>query len=179
MVAWQMYRRLPTPIISSQVNILCGCKAPQELRKGRSRDMRKVTILVAVATLMVALVAGTAAAKQNGKYRATYNFKGTLEEVASDGSYVAVDVTDGNGRGRDIAEAYAEDNPGEPMVFPVTSETKVEINDAPASPSDLVIGNEVKIQSKAAKDATSATTFDARKVSVENETEEDYTTLVN
>jgi hypothetical protein len=36
-----------------------------------------------------------------------------------------------------------------------------------------VIGDEVKIQSKAAKDATSATTFDARKVSVENETEED------
>ena len=50
--------------------------------------------------MLVALVAGSAAAKQNGKNRATYNFKGTLVEVAPDGSSVSVNVTDGNGRGR-------------------------------------------------------------------------------
>ncbi len=95
--------------------------------------MRKTMMLVAVAALMVALVAGSAAAKQNGKNMATYNFKGTLAEVASDGSSVSVNVTDGNGRGREVAEAYALEHPNEPMVFP-TPETKVEIDDAPASP---------------------------------------------
>ena len=44
--------------------------------------MRKTMMLVAVAALM----AGSATAKQNGKNMATYNFKGTLVEVAPDGS---------------------------------------------------------------------------------------------
>ena len=49
--------------------------------------MRKATILMAVVALMVALVAGSAAAKQGGKNMATYNFKGTIEEVGADGDY--------------------------------------------------------------------------------------------
>ncbi len=132
--------------------------------------MRKTMMLVAVAALMVALVAGSAAAKQKGKNTATYNFKGTLVEVAPDGSSVSVDVTDGNGRGREVAEAYALERPNEPMVF-LTPETKVEIDDAPASLSDLAAGDEVRVQSKAPKNAP--TTFVARQISVENEQEED------
>ncbi len=97
--------------------------------------------------------------------RATYNFKGTLVEVAPDGSSVSVNVTDGNGRGREVAEAYALRHPNEPMVF-LTQETRVEIHDAPASLSELAAGDEVHVQSKASRDAT---TFVARKISVENE----------
>ncbi len=119
---------------------------------------------------MVALVAGSAAAKQKGENTATYNFKGTLVEVAPDGSSVSVNVTDGNGRGREVAEAYALAHPDEPMVF-LTPETKVEIDDAPASLSDLAAGDEVHVQSKAPKKAP--TTFVAHKISVENEQEED------
>ncbi len=132
--------------------------------------MRKTMVLVAVAALMVALVAGSAAAKQNGKNVATYNFKGTLVEVAPDGSSVSVNVTDGNGRGREVAEAYALAHPDEPMVF-LTPETKVEIDDAPATLSDLAAGDEVRVQSKAPKNAP--TNFVARKISVEDEYEED------
>ena len=132
--------------------------------------MRKTMMLVAVAALMVALVAGSATAKQKGKNTATYNFKGTLVEVAPDGSSVSVDVTDGNKRGREVAEAYALEHPNEPMVF-LTPETKVEIDDAPASFSDLAAGDEVHVQSKAPKNAP--TTLVARQISVENEQEED------
>ena len=63
--------------------------------------MRKATIIMAVVALMVALVAGSAAAKQGGKNMATYNFKGTIEEVVADGNYVVVDVTGGNRAARD------------------------------------------------------------------------------
>ena len=119
--------------------------------------MRKLMLLMAVAALVVALAAGTATAKQNGKNRATYNFKGTVEQVAEDGSYGVVDVTDGNKRAR----AHL----GE-QQFGVNEETKVEINEEDAAVSDLTVGEEVKVQSKAAKDATE---FAARKISVETE----------
>ena len=76
-----------------------------------------------------------------------------------------MNVTDGNGRCREVAEAYALAHPNEPMVF-LTQETRVEIDDAPASLSELAAGDEAHIQSKAARDAT---TFVARKISVENE----------
>ncbi len=114
-------------------------------------------LLMAVAALVVALAAGTATAKQNGKNRATYNFKGTVQEVALDGSYVVVDVTDGNKRARDHIGI---------QQFGVTEDTKVEINEEDATVSDLVAGDEVKVQSKAAKDAPE---FVARKISVEAE----------
>ena len=121
--------------------------------------MRMTMIMLATVALMVALVGGTAAAKQGGKDRATYNFKGTVQEVAADGTYVVVDVTGGNKRARAHLGV---------QQFGVTPETKIEVNKEDADPSDLAQGDEVKVQSKAAKDATE---FDARKISVEGEDE--------
>ncbi len=114
-------------------------------------------LLMAVAALVVALAAGTATAKQNGKNRATYNFKGTVQEVAVDGSYVVVDVTDGNRRAREHIGV---------QPFGVTEDTKIEVHEEDAAVSELTVGEEVKVQSKAAKDATE---FVARKISVEAE----------
>jgi len=119
--------------------------------------MKRLMILATVMALVVALAAGTATAKQNGKDRATYNFKGTVEEVAEDGSYVVVDVTDGNKRARAHLGL---------QQFGVTEDTKVEINEEDAAVADLVTGDEVKVQSKAPKDATE---FMARRISVELE----------
>lgn len=116
-------------------------------------------ILAAVAALMLAFVAGTAAAKQNGKARATYNFNGTVEEVAADGSYVVADVTSGNKRARAHLGV---------QQFGVTGATRVEVNEEDAALSDLAGGDEVTVQSKAAKDATQ---FVALKISVELEEE--------
>ncbi len=121
--------------------------------------MRKVMIMLATVALVVALVGGTAAAKQGGKDRATYTFKGTVQEVAADGTYVVVDVTGGNKRARAHLGV---------QQFGVTPETKIEVNEEDADLSDLAPGDEVKVQSKAAKDATE---FDARKISVESEVE--------
>ena len=123
--------------------------------------MRRAMILMAVAALMVALMAGTAAAKQNGKNRATYNFRGTRQEVAADGSYVVVDVSDGNKRARGHLGV---------QQFGVTPDTKIEVNGEQADLSALVVGEQVKVQSKAAKDAQQ---FGARKISVEFETEKE------
>ena len=114
-------------------------------------------ILMAVASLMVALVAGTAAAKQNGKDRAIYNFKGTVEEVATDGSYLVVDVTDGNRRAREHLGL---------QQFAVTEYTEIEVNEEDAELAALAPGDEVKVQSKASKTATE---FVARKISTETE----------
>ena len=119
--------------------------------------MRKTMIMLATVALVVALVGGTAAAKQGGKDRATYNFKGTVQEVAADGTYVVVDVTGGNKRARAHLGV---------QQFGVTLETKIEVNEEGADLSDLAPGDEVKVQSKAAKDATE---FDARKISVVGE----------
>ena len=121
--------------------------------------MRKAMIMLATVALVVALVGGTAAAKQGGKDRATYNFEGTVQEVAADGTYVVVDVTGGNKRARAHLGV---------QQFGVTPDTKIEVNEEDADPADLAQGAEVKVQSKAAKDATG---FDARKISVESEVE--------
>lgn len=114
-------------------------------------------ILMAVTALLVALVAGTAAAKQGGKGMTTYTFKGTVQEVASDGSYVVVDVTGGNKRARAHLGV---------QQFGVTAQTKIEVNEEAADLSAIVAGDEVSVQSKAAKDATE---FVARMISVEAE----------
>lgn len=121
--------------------------------------MRNAVILLATVALMVTLVAGVATAKQGGKNRATYNFKGTVQEVAADGSYVVVDVTGGNKSARAHLGI---------QQFAVTPETKIEVNEVEAELSTLVAGDDVKVQSKAAKDATQ---FGARKISVEREAE--------
>ena len=146
-------------------------------------------ILVVVMALMVALVAGTAAAKQNGKGKGsskgnsgkgqalvTYNFDGTLVEVDGDGpeldgdgTYVLVEITNGNRAGRDAAEAHEQAHPGEPMSFAVDlASTEVEVDETDAELSDLVVGDEVNVQTKTAKGDTQ---FVARKVSVEHEEE--------
>jgi hypothetical protein len=126
--------------------------------------MSKAAILVAVAALMVALVAGTAAAKDGGKVK-TFNFKGTA--VSEDSASISVEVSDGNKRGREAAEAHEAAHPGEPMVFAVTDTTKVEIDDAPASLAEVVAaGGEVRVQSKAPQGSD---TFVARKVTVETD----------
>ena len=119
--------------------------------------MRKLMLLAAVAALVVAFAAGTATAKQNGKYRATYNFEGTVREVAADGSYVVVDVTGGN----KLARAHLG-----VQSFGVTAGTRVEIDEENAALSDLATGDEVRVQSKAAKNATE---FVVHKISVESE----------
>jgi hypothetical protein len=135
-----------------------------ELR-GRRRNVRKMAILVAVAALMVALVAGTAAAKGGGGMK-TFNFKGTA--VSEDGSSISVEVSDGNRRGWEAAEAHEQAHPGEPMVFAVVRDTtKVEIDDAPASVAEVAaVGGEVRVQSKAPEGSD---TFVAGKVTVETD----------
>ncbi len=127
--------------------------------------MKKVTILAAAAALLVALAAETAAAK-DGEWVKTFNFKGTT--VSEDGSSISVEVTDGNKCGREAAEAHEVAHPGEPMVFVVVRDTtRVEIDDAPASLSEIVApGGEVRAQSKAPQGSNS---FVARKVSVETD----------
>jgi hypothetical protein len=86
---------------------------------------------------------------------------------SEDGSSIAVDVTDGNKRGREAAEAHEQAHPDEPMVFVVRDTTKVEIDDAPAALSEIVAtGGEVRVQSKAPLGSDS---FVARKVSVETD----------
>ena len=131
--------------------------------------MRKAIVLLVVVAVMVALLAGTAAAKQNGKgpgygkgkgpALVTYNFKGTLHEVAADGSYVVVDATEGN--------KAAQQHLGV-RQFGVTSDTEVEVDGVDADLSALAVGDVVHVQSKAPRDAVQ---FDARKISVEHEEE--------
>jgi len=142
--------------------------------------MKKATTLLAVVALIVALMAGTAAAKQNGKGNSgkgpavvTYNFKGTLEEVDGDGpeldgdgTYVLVEITSGNRAGRDAVEAYEQAHPGEPMSFVVGAGTNVEVDDTDATISDLAVGDEVHLQTKTARDELQ---FVARKISVEHD----------
>jgi predicted molibdopterin-dependent oxidoreductase YjgC len=53
---------------------------------------------------------------------------------------------------------------GEPLSITVTPETRVELNDQKASMADLQAGDEVVVQSKAPKGATS---FTARMISAE------------
>ena len=127
-------------------------------------DVRKAVILVVLATMLVAMLAGTAAAKGAVKNK-TYNFKGTVTAVAEDGSSVSVEVTGGNKRAREAAEGQEQ-----PMVFPVSENTKVEIDEQDAAVTDIAVGDPVQVQSKA---PAGADEFPARKISVEHEQEED------
>jgi preprotein translocase subunit YajC len=125
--------------------------------------MKKATLLMLVAALLVALTAGTAAAKGKPAYKGskgkgpavvTYVFEGTVAEVG-EGSLL-VDVEKGNKAARPFA--------GQQVRFAGTEATKVELNEEEATLSDLQAGDEVVVQSKAKKGATS---FEARVVSVE------------
>ena len=121
--------------------------------------MKKATILVAVAALMVALLAGTATAESKkgpggGSAVKTYNFEGTIAEIGEDS--VVVEVTKGNKAARPFV--------GQAVPFAVTAETKIEVDEAEATLSDLVVGDEVSVQSRAPRDAQS---FTARKIEAE------------
>ena len=148
--------------------------------------MRKITLLAVVAALMLAIVGGTAIAKSensgkgnSGKGKATYNFDGTLDAVSTDAvdengaptpKAVSLTVTDAHGRAsREAIERLGTDQ----VDFKVTDSTKIEIDDAPATLEDLqshLGAEDVRVQAKAAK---AATEFDARKVSIETEEEDE------
>jgi hypothetical protein len=114
------------------------------------------------------MAAGTATAKgpgsgkssSNGKGPATvtYVFKGEMASVAEDGSSFEIAVAGGNKAGRSAVAS------GDPLSITVTPETKGELNDQEASMADLQAGDDVVVQSKAPKGATS---FTARMLSAE------------
>ena len=124
--------------------------------------MKKITLLALVGALMLALVGGTAvAAPGKGKGGTkdkviTYTLFGTVTAVG-EGS-VTVDVEKGNKAARMKFVGQ------EPATFAVDSGTKIERNDEDALLTDVQVGDEVKIQSKA---PASATTFTARQLHAE------------
>lgn len=128
--------------------------------------MRKVVVLAVLGAVFLAMLAGTAAAKDENRVKTkTFNFKGTVAAVAEDGSSVSVEVTGGNKRAREAAEGQAQ-----PMVFPVSADTDVEIDEQDAAVADLVVGDPVKVQSKA---PAGASEFPARHIRVEHDEQED------
>lgn len=150
--------------------------------------MKKITLLAVVAALMLALVGGTAVAKKgsdndnsgpgsgnSGKKTVTYGFFGTVTAVTPAGTVdpvtgvattsdtVTVDVKKGNRAARDFVEAN-----GDSQVFNVDSNTKVDVDEnEDATLADVQVGDEVKVQVKAAPTATAPLT--ARQLQVKNE----------
>jgi hypothetical protein len=88
----------------------------------------------------------------------TYVFKGEMASVAEDGSSFEIAVAGGNKAGRSAVAS------GDPLSITVTPETKVELNDQEASMADLQAGDDVVVQAKGQKGATS---FTARMLSAE------------
>ena len=124
--------------------------------------MRKATILMVVVALLVALVAGTAAAKQSGKgpkpnKTVTYVFKGTITGVDPEASTVTVKVEEGN----KAARGYVG-----PQTFTVVEGyTKIEVDGVEdMSLADLAVGQEASVQSKA---SSAEGVFVARRISAE------------
>ncbi len=136
--------------------------------------MRRIFLLALTGALLVAMSAGTAAAKgpgsgkgaskgqSNGKGPATvtYVFKGQMASVAEDGSSFEIALRGGNKAARGAVAS------GEPLSLAVTPETKVELNDQEASVADLQAGDEVVVQAKAPKGAAS---FTARTIPAERD----------
>ena len=124
--------------------------------------MRKILLLAFAGALLVAMTAGTAAAKGPGSGKGpasvTYVFKGEMASVAEDGSSFEIALTGGNKAGRG---AVASD---EPLSLTITPESKVELNDQEATMAELKAGDKVVVQSKAPKGTTS---FKADKISAE------------
>jgi ABC-type transport system substrate-binding protein len=126
------------------------------------RDVKKATILMVAVALLVALVAGTAAAKQSGKgakpdKTVTYVFKGTITGVDPDAGTVAVEVEQGN----KAARGYL----GSQTFTVVEGYTKIEVDEVEdMSLADLAVGQEVNIQSKA---SSVENVFMARRISAE------------
>ena len=128
-------------------------------------NVRKAAILAVLAAILVAMLGGTAGAKGGKVKTKTCNFKGTVTAVAEDGSSVSVEVTGGNKAAREAAKGREQ-----PMVFPVSGSTKVGIDGQDAAVTDVVVGDPVKVQSKAPEDADE---FPARKISVEHDEQEE------
>ncbi len=147
---------------------------PYIVRK-KENLLRRMAILALVGALVLALTAGVAVAKSgnsgpgsgnSGKGKVTYNFEGTITTISTtDPQSVSVNVTGGNKAGRTAAAGQEQ-----PMTFPVSSDTKIEINEVKKTLADLKVGDEVQVQSKAPKGATS---FPARKIELEDEQEDD------
>lgn len=150
--------------------------------------MRRVVIFAVIMALVVASVGGAALAKGQGHGKgqgqesgkghgkgkgqgrgkgsdklATFNFKGTVVAVGQDS--LVLDVEKGNKKARPFV--------GQQMTFAVNEATKVERDDVPVSVTELSSGEDVHVQSKAARDATE---FTARVVSAETKVDEPETT---
>ena len=123
--------------------------------------MRRLIVVGMLVALLVAAVGGTALAKQGrgGADRATFNFKGTVVSTSSDA--VVVDVENGNKKARAFE--------GQRLSFAVTADTRVERDDVRVAITDLAAGEEVKVQSRAPRDATE---FSARKVDAKGDSDD-------
>ena len=130
--------------------------------------MKRISLLVLAGALLLAMSAATATAKKPGGVNGpdkkakltTYVFKGELVSSGEDGGSLTVAVSGGNKAGRTAAAG------GEPLSLAVTPETKVELDGQEATFADLRAGDDVVVQSKAPKGATS---FTARVISAERE----------
>jgi hypothetical protein len=118
--------------------------------------MRKLTILCTVLALLVGALAGTALAKGGFKAK-TFNFEGDV--VSTSTTSVVVDVVKGNGAARQFE--------GQQKTFVVSASTRVDREDVRILPTDLVAGEEVRVQSKAP--AGSTDNFPARKISAKDD----------
>jgi hypothetical protein len=124
--------------------------------------VRRFIVVGMLVALLVAAVGGTALAKGQGRGgadRATFNFKGTVVSASSDA--VVVDVEDGNKKARAFE--------GQQLSIAVTEDTRVERDDVRVAITDLAAGEEVRVQSKAPRDATE---FSARKVDAKGDSDD-------
>lgn len=141
--------------------------------------MRRVMIVGMLMAVLVAALTGTAIAQGQGQGQgrgqgeesgqgqgrgqgrggfdeSTFNFKGTVVSTSSDAVVVAVE--DGNKKARAFE--------GQQVSFAVNESTRVERDDTTIAVTELVPDEEVRVQSKAPRDATE---FTARKVDVKDD----------
>lgn len=110
-------------------------------------DTGKLTILCTVLALLVGALAGTSQGRLQGK---AYNFEGDVVSATS-----VVVVAKGNGAARQFE--------GQHKTFVVGPSTRVDRDDVRVLPTDLVPGEEVRVQSRAP--AGSTDDFPARRIS--------------
>ncbi len=113
--------------------------------------MRKLAILALMASLMLVMTAGVAAAKGKPATKKVqtvgYVFEGTVASV--DDNAVTVDVQNGN--------YFAKPFFGQQVTFATTAKTKIRLDNAKTSLSQLEAGDLVVVKAKAPKGATSFT----------------------
>ena len=154
--------------------------------------MKRITIFLLAAPLVLALGAGGAVAKSDhggkggankgksgvskgkgkGSSFVVYNFGGTIEDVDADDTgevpSITVNVTEAN----KVARPYANPLPQE-KVFQVGENTKVELDNQDAVRSALQAGQGVEVQFKAAASAnptsSAATAISAKSAEEESE----------